>query len=128
MCLNNFKRRSLQTLFTWIHWQELQLWLQFRTINFYYIEWCSCSLGSRDRMWSPINWRESKTSNWWSLLILKFYWWNCGCFCKGTSMAAPPYQEALDRAGYQHKLEYIEADANACERRRRKRKRTLFIH
>ena len=41
-------------------------------------------------------------------------------------MAAPPYQEALDRAGYQHKLEYIEADANACERRR-KRKRTLFI-
>ena len=38
-------------------------------------------------------------------------------------MAAPPYQEALDRAGYQHKLEYIEADANACERRRRKRKK-----
>ena len=60
--------------------------------------------------------------------LLKFYWWNFGCFCKGTSMAAPPYQEALDRAGYQHKLEYIEADANACERRRRKRKRTLFIH
>ena len=104
----------------------MQLWLQFRTINFYYIEWCSCSLGSRDRMWSPINWQESKTSNWWSLLILKICWWNCGCFCKGTSMAAPPYQEALDRAGYQHKLEYIEADANACERRS-KRKRTLFI-
>ena len=42
--------------------------------------------GSRDRMWSPINWWEIKTSDWYSSLILKFYWLDFGCFCKGTSM------------------------------------------
>ena len=36
-------------------------------------------------MWSPINWQESETSNWYSSLILKFYRLNFGCFFKGTS-------------------------------------------
>ena len=42
--------------------------------------------GSRDRMWSPINWSKSETSNWYSLLILNFYWSNFGCRCKANSM------------------------------------------
>ena len=37
-------------------------------------------------MWSHINWRESKNSNWYSWLILKFYWLNFGCFSKVASM------------------------------------------
>ena len=41
--------------------------------------------GSRDRMWSPINWRESKTSNWYSSLILKFNWLN-SCQNHGLKM------------------------------------------
>ena len=35
--------------------------------------------GSRDRMQSAINWQECKTFNWYSLLILKFFWFNFGC-------------------------------------------------
>ena len=38
--------------------------------------------GVLDRMWSPINWSKSKTSNWYSLLILKFYWLNLGCWVR----------------------------------------------
>ena len=49
----------------------------------------SWSYGYRDRIWSPINWRESATSNWHGLLILKFDWLNFGCCCKGTSMLDP---------------------------------------
>ena len=30
--------------------------------------------GSRNRMWSPINWSKSETGNMYSLPILKFYW------------------------------------------------------
>ena len=42
--------------------------------------------------------------------------------------AAPPYQEALDRAGYNHKLEFVEVEANTNvnERRKRKRKRDII--
>ena len=42
--------------------------------------------GYRDGMWSPINWQQSETSNWYSSLILKFYWLNFGYCCKSTSM------------------------------------------
>ena len=42
--------------------------------------------GSRDRMWSPINWSKCKTFNWCSLLIPKFYWSNFGYCCKATVM------------------------------------------
>ena len=43
-------------------------------------------------MWSSITCRESKTSNWYSSLILKFYWLNFGCCCKGTSIRLYPRQ------------------------------------
>ena len=35
--------------------------------------------------------------------------------------AAPPYKEALDRAGYNHKLEFVENIADNVDRRKRKR-------
>ena len=39
--------------------------------------------------------------------------------------AIPPYQEALDKAGYHHKLEYMENVENDQPRQKRKRKRNL---
>ena len=42
--------------------------------------------GYRDRRWSSITWQECETSNLYNLLILKFYWLNCSCCCKGSSM------------------------------------------
>ena len=47
--------------------------------------------GSRDRMWCPINWSKRETSNWYNLLIMKFYWLNFGCCSKATGMTLTPY-------------------------------------
>ena len=40
--------------------------------------------------------------------------------------AAPPYQEALARAGYTHKLEFNENEGTTNERKKRKRKRNVL--
>ena len=70
-------------------WFMRHIWAYKAGLLFPWKEHCIIH-GYRDRMWSPINWQESDTSNWYSLLILKFCWLNFDCCCKGTSMVLSP--------------------------------------
>ena len=66
---------------------EIRVWVWVLCYPFVEVwNWLK-SMDPETRMWSPINWSKSKTSNWCSLLILKF--WPLACTKANSAWEIP---------------------------------------